>query len=389
MSYTLQRDLNRQPLFQNGGPVLQNLDIELTERCNNACRHCYINLPANDKLAVSRELTTAQWQDILRQAAELGALSVRFTGGEPLLRPDFAELYLTARRLGMKVLLFTNARRITPELAELFARIPPLEKIEITVYGMHPESYAAVTGAPGGYAEFRRGVDLLLERQVPFYLKGALLTENLADREAFEAWTSTIPGMEEPPVYTVFFYQRARRDSPARMRQIEQVRLDPALGVALLSQRPGYRAEMSAFCQRFTYPTGAKLFVCGAGSGGSVDAYGLYQPCLVLRDPQFTIDLKITSLKDALQLTRARLPAVEASHPEYLRRCARCFLRGLCDSCPAASFSEHGLLDQPVEYFCQVTHAKARQLGLLADNENAWEVQDWKERIENLKKDVP
>ena len=37
---------------------------------------------------------------------------MRFTGGEPLLRPDFEELYLHARRLGMKVLLFTNARQL-------------------------------------------------------------------------------------------------------------------------------------------------------------------------------------------------------------------------------------------------------------------------------------
>ena len=38
----------------------------------------------------------------------------------------FCRPYLFARRLGLKVLLFTNARLITPELADLFARIPPL-----------------------------------------------------------------------------------------------------------------------------------------------------------------------------------------------------------------------------------------------------------------------
>ena len=107
--------------------------------------------------AARRELTADQWQDILRQAADLGALSVRFTGGEPLLRPDFAEIYLFARRLGLKVMLFTNGRLITPELADLFARVPPLKKIEISVYGMRPESYDAVACAPGAFAEFRRG----------------------------------------------------------------------------------------------------------------------------------------------------------------------------------------------------------------------------------------
>ncbi len=166
--YVAVRSLARQPLFEGKGPLLPRLDVELTERCNNACMHCYINLPARDRTAARRELTAGEWGEILRQAAELGALSVRFTGGEPLLRPDFAEIYLSARRLGLKVMLFTNGRLITPELADLFARVPPLMKVELSVYGMRPESYDAVARAPGAFAEFRRGVDLLLERRNPF-----------------------------------------------------------------------------------------------------------------------------------------------------------------------------------------------------------------------------
>ena len=114
---------------------LSSLDIELTERCNSDCIHCCINLPANDRVAKAREMTTGQVKSILTEAATLGCLRVRFTGGEPLLRPDFEGLYLFARRLGLKVLIFTNARLITPQLADLLMRIPPLVFMEITVYG--------------------------------------------------------------------------------------------------------------------------------------------------------------------------------------------------------------------------------------------------------------
>ena len=84
---------------------LRQLDIELTERCNNNCVHCCINRPANDAAAERREMTPAQVKDVLRQAVDLGCLHVRLTGGEPLLRPDFEELYLFARRLGLRVAL--------------------------------------------------------------------------------------------------------------------------------------------------------------------------------------------------------------------------------------------------------------------------------------------
>jgi sulfatase maturation enzyme AslB (radical SAM superfamily) len=59
---------------------------------------------------------------------------------------------------------------------------------------------------------------------------------------------------------------------------------------------------------------------------------------------------------------------MRARNPEYLRRCARCFLKGFCEQCPAKSWSEHGNLDTPVEYLCEVAHAQARYMGWLADN---------------------
>ena len=123
-------------LWKGGGPLLTHLDMELTERCNNNCIHCYINLPADDFNTSQKELATPRIKEVLSEAEALGCLTVRFTGGEPLLREDFEELYTFARERGLKIILFTNATLITPYFADLFVRMPPLEKIEITVYGM-------------------------------------------------------------------------------------------------------------------------------------------------------------------------------------------------------------------------------------------------------------
>ncbi len=111
--------------WQGKHPLLGQLDIELTERCNNNCIHCCINLPEHDAAARSCEMSTEFVKDIIQQAADLGCLTVRFTGGEPLLREDLPELYVFTRKLGMQVILFTNARLITRELVELLAKMPP------------------------------------------------------------------------------------------------------------------------------------------------------------------------------------------------------------------------------------------------------------------------
>jgi radical SAM protein with 4Fe4S-binding SPASM domain len=383
--YAVKRNLSQHSLFAGRQPLLGHLDIELTERCNNACIHCYINLPEHDEEAARRELTTDQWKDVLRQAADLGALWVRFTGGEPLLRRDFAEIYLHARRLGLKVVLFTNARSITPTLADLLAHVPPLKKLEISVYGMRPESYDAVACVPGAFAEFRRGVNLLLERQIPFVVKSVLLPPNRAEIDEFEAWAAGIPGMDGQPAYAVFLDLRGRRDSPAKNRLIAGLRFSPEDGVALMARREeSYRSGMAQFCSGFLGLQGDRLFACGAGEAGCVDAYGAYQMCLLLRHPDTVYDLRHGTLREALTEVFPRFRELRASNPAYLNRCARCFLKGLCEQCPAKSWAEHGTLDTPVEYLCKVAHAQARYLGLLAEGEQAWEVADWRQRIERL-----
>ena len=45
---------------------------------------------------------------------------------------------------------------------------------------------------------------------------------------------------------------------------------------------------------------------------------------------------------------------------------------------------ECGVSDSPVDYFCEIAHAEARYLGFINDHEKAWEVDDWKERIDRF-----
>jgi radical SAM protein with 4Fe4S-binding SPASM domain len=384
-AYVSKRVIHPGQLFKSKAPILTALDLELTERCNNSCVHCYINLPVNDKKAKARELTTEQWKDILQQAAQLGTLSVRFTGGEPLLRQDFEEIYLHARKLGMKVVLFTNARLITQKMVELFTKVPPLMKVEVSVYGMRSDSYEAVTCNPGSHDQYQRGISLLLEKQIPFVVKSVLLPDNKNEKQEFETWASTIPWMERSPSYSIFLDLRTRRDSSRKNRLIASMRFSPEEGLALLSKNNNeYIHTMAQFGSNFLHPQGDELFNCGVGEKPCVDAYGTLQMCMLLRHPDCVYDLKHGSLREGVTEAFPKFRKLRATNPEYLQRCARCFIKGICEQCPAKSWSEHGTLDTPVEYLCEVAHVQARFLGLLKDGEHAWEISEWKKRIDTL-----
>lgn len=385
MGYVIKQDVSKTSLWKNKGPALVKLDIELTERCNNNCVHCCINIPADDREAKRKELSSDQIKKILKEAVSLGCMSVRFTGGEPFLRDDFEDLYVFARRLGLKVLLFTNATLINEHLAELFSRIPPLERIEVTVYGMKKSSYEAVTRVKGSFEAFWRGVNLLLERKIPFIVKGALLPSNKNEVDEFEAWAKEISWMEgRLPSYSMFFDLRCRRDEK-KNQLIINLRLSAEEGLKIITRnKEAYVKEMKQFCAKFMRPSADKLFSCGSGHGGCVDAYGFFKPCMMLTCPDTMYDLKNGSLEDALTNFFPKVRQIKADNTDYLKRCAKCFLKGFCEQCPAKSYLEYGALDKPVEYLCEIAHTQARYLGLVGEKENSWEVENWQERIKNF-----
>ena len=161
--------------------ALISFDLELTGRCNNNCKHCYINLPAQDKMAKAEELSFNEIKEIVDEAVSLGALWNLVTGGEPLLREDFFDIYLYLKEKGLLVSIFTNATLITKEHVKLFKRYPPRD-IEISVFGVTQETYECVTQKPGSYADFMQGLHLLLESGVQVRLKTLALRSNFHEQ---------------------------------------------------------------------------------------------------------------------------------------------------------------------------------------------------------------
>lgn len=355
-------------------PLLSHLDVELTERCNNTCAHCYINRPEDDLQAINQEVSAGRWNEILQEAADLGCLTVRFTGGEPLLREDFEEIYLNARRQGLTVALSTNATRVTDRLASLLSRIPPLEPVQVCVYGRQRRTYESVSRRPGSFQQAVGGLRRLLDRGVRCDIRMIELPigSDCEEEQQTDVWPDSIAFQES----VLYLYGRARRDDPEKNRAIFNLRIPPMEAADFFCRQPEEVAAMKRLLKGTLRPAGRSLFDCGAGiESGCIDAYGRYQLCLLLRHPDTVFDLRRGSLRSALEEFVPRIRAQEAKNQEYLSRCSRCMLQALCEQCPAKSWMEHGCLDQPVHYLCQVTHRVAECLGTLSPGCRGWQMQ--------------
>ena len=141
-----------------------NGTFELTERCNLACRMCYVCQSSGDAARRTKELSAAAWLELARQAVDNGMVFLLLTGGEVFLRPDFFEIYTPLTRLGLILTLFTNGTLITEAVAERLAEAPP-SRTEITLYGATAATYEAVTGVPGSYARCCAGIEALVRHR--------------------------------------------------------------------------------------------------------------------------------------------------------------------------------------------------------------------------------
>jgi MoaA/NifB/PqqE/SkfB family radical SAM enzyme len=99
--------------------------LELTLRCNLNCAHCYGRLPLDDKQSQREELNFSEDCALLDDAAQAGCLWLLITGGEPLVRPDFIEIYTYAKKKGFLTTLFTNGTLITEKLANHLQEYSP------------------------------------------------------------------------------------------------------------------------------------------------------------------------------------------------------------------------------------------------------------------------
>lgn len=122
---------------------------ELTYRCPLQCPYC--SNPV-DFAKSGTELTTAQWIEVFRQAREMGAAQLGFSGGEPLVRQDLAELVKAARDLGYYTNLITSGIGLTEaRIAELSEA--GLDHIQISFQAADEEVNNMLAGSKKAFAQ--------------------------------------------------------------------------------------------------------------------------------------------------------------------------------------------------------------------------------------------
>jgi radical SAM protein with 4Fe4S-binding SPASM domain len=324
--------------------------IDLTHRCNLRCIHCYLGPHAGGEAGRGPELTAEQFCNLLDEAAEAGCLYLLISGGEPLLRQDFPQIYSHARQRGMIVTVFTNATLVTAEHLSVFKEFPP-HLVEVSLYGATSGTYEAVTGVPGSFARCLDGIHRLNDCGIRIGLKTMVLRTNVDE----------VPGIEEIAVHLGVSFRLDPLVCPSLSggRTPLGERVDPERAVALeLADKERLRRLGEFFAKMRHRPAPETLYHCGAGvTAFHIDPGGVLRPCLMATDKG----------EDAVTSSFARAWEAAGASVSNLRAdpnnpCQACEKRAICGYCAGLFALENEPGQTGSAYVCQLGNLRFRYL---------------------------
>jgi cyclic pyranopterin phosphate synthase len=169
------------PLVDPFGRIHNYLRISVTDQCNLRCVYC---MPAEGVPFTPRHqlLTADEIAFVVRALAKIGLRRVRITGGEPLLRPDLAEIVRGIRQIREidDIALTTNGIFLAGKAQELAEA--GVNRVNVSLDSMQAETFAAITRG-GDVARVLQGIQAAGAAGMQPVKVNTVLVKGFNDRE--------------------------------------------------------------------------------------------------------------------------------------------------------------------------------------------------------------
>lgn len=310
--------------------------FEITFCCAFHCRHCYTDC-YNTAARQRKELSTQKICALLDRLHAAGVVWLCLTGGDPLCRKDFLEIYAFAKKKGFLVTIFTSAASINKTIVSYFRKSPPFV-VEVTVPAATKKTHEFITQIPGSLQRQMRGIGLLRQAKIPLRIKTLITGDNRGEitqlRKKVTAWGLKL-------TVDLDICARLNGDQfPCTLRLPEHDAW----------WRKG-NAPLTGSLQCHSSSERREVFPCAVSSGDGfwIDPCGKMFLCQLIRDPSYS--LLHHSIEKAFEKNRAFFADATYKTDSL---CKSCFIRGECFSCPGKALLETGDKEAPIPYYCRI-----------------------------------
>jgi cyclic pyranopterin phosphate synthase len=281
---------------------VSNLRVSLTPICNLSCIYCHKEGEESPEEQISAE----EIAEILRVAAKFEIRSVKFTGGEPLLRQDLLEIVQSVPD-GMESSLTTNGT-LLEDLAHGLKEAG-LMRVNVSLDSLNAETYKKITGSDR-LSDVLAGIDAALDAGLTPIKLNMVVLEGVNDNE-IDDFLAYVRGNRDLVLQLIELMQfndctfhgdlkglenslalRSKQIITRRMHHRKKYCLD---GAEVEVVRPLHNTEFCAFCNRLRVTSDGKLKPCLLRTDNHIDIRGkkgveleaLFQKAVSLREPFF------------------------------------------------------------------------------------------------------
>jgi MoaA/NifB/PqqE/SkfB family radical SAM enzyme len=329
--------------------------IDLTYRCNNDCRHCWLRIPpaAQEK---QEELSLDEIMKLVDDARKMGCRRWSISGGEPMIRPDFADIidYIIGKSVSYS--LNTNGTLITPKIAKL---LKAKGNKMIALYGATAEIHDHITRNPGSFDATMRGIAYLKEAGAGFVVQIIPMRDNYHQLDDMTRLAETLSPYQR--MGASWLYLSACGDQVVNKEIIRQrlspkevIKIDnPNIFAEENSKEENEDVDNHSYCHQ---KGDDRLFASCISKRRDfhVDPYGQMSFCSFIKEPELRYDLRTGSFRECWdEFIPFLADNIRGGH-EYLENCGSCELKKDCWWCPVYGYLEHRRFSAKVEYLCDL-----------------------------------
>ncbi|MGB7788050.1 GTP 3',8-cyclase MoaA [Methanoregula sp.] len=279
---------------------VSNIRISLTKQCNLACIYCHREGEKGSK----EQLSTPEIAEILAVSSKFGIKSVKFTGGEPLLRPDLLEIVRSVPR-GMESSLTTNGTLLAGLARDLKAA--GLKRVNVSLDSLDRDTYRKITGVDKLPAVLE-GISAAREAGLTPVKLNMVVLEGINEHEV-DDFLAYVRGKRDLVLQLIELMNfnncehhgdlngleqglalRSTQIVTRRMHHRKKYCLD---GAEVEVVRPVHNTEFCAFCNRLRVTSDGKLKPCLMRTDNHIDIRGrhgeeledLFRQAVAAREP--------------------------------------------------------------------------------------------------------
>jgi GTP 3',8-cyclase len=260
---------------------VSNLRVSLTPKCNLSCIYCH----REGENTSEEPLSAAEIAEVLRVAAGFGIRSVKFTGGEPMLRPDLMQIIRSVPP-GMESSITTNGTLLAGLASDLKAA--GLRRVNVSIDSLVPETYRKITGTDR-LSDVLEGIDAAIRSGLTPVKLNMVVLKGINDQEIdnFLAYIRGNRNLVLQLIELMHFNEcdyhgdlnglenslasRSKQIVTRRMHHRKKYCLD---GAEVEVVRPLHNTEFCAFCNRLRVTSDGKLKPCLLRTDNHVDIRG-------------------------------------------------------------------------------------------------------------------